>query len=262
MGLVEPFRFCIECISTRTSRTAFTNALSNFLGYQSRLGGEKPDVKQSDHDLEALKNTILDDTQDLRSRALGDYRRIMSQILIPCGIVGLLLEVFWHSNYIPESVFQYFTPSDFSELHAKILAGSTDENVRRLFVEERDAAVALYKKGTALLVALFWLPVGVALGNFVQFVFRNSQATFDNLLRFDQYNWSARDSYSVLIITGYILLVILLFQVVQLGVFGVLLNDFSRTEPGIAIVVGLTTALGFTAVRDLMQALRISRREQ
>jgi hypothetical protein len=264
----------------RSLRTIYLKAQNDVQGFQTQfeelfriaavgLRGANPDVETAVANLQQLQTEMLQDGNAIRSANFKSYMKIGVAIILPCVFVAIPLDLLWHSNYVPPSVFDYFTSTKYSE--ARLVVEKTQrltevnqqvvEQAKRTIEDESGKASQLYKIMLAMLAGVFWIPAGAAFGNLLIFISRSAVLTMDNIVLADEFRWKPAESYAVVITFSLALGVVLAFQILQLGLFGTLLNDFTKTEPAIAFLVGLTTALGFTAVREILLSLRVTKRD-
>jgi hypothetical protein len=264
----------------RSLRTIYLEARNDPSTFQERfeelfriaaigLRGNDPNVEAAKRDLELLQGDVLRDGNQIRSINLSNYMRIGLKIIIPCLIVATLLDLLWHSNFLPGAIPEYFTSHKYTQAIQTINENRPITDANRTAVEEAqrtaenelEAAEGLYKRTLALIAAIFWIPVGAAFGNLILFVARSAELTLDTIVVVDEFRWRPRESYIVVILFGIGLGAVLAFQILQLGIFGILLNDFMKLEPAISVLAGFSTAVGFTVVREILLSLRVSKRE-
>jgi hypothetical protein len=108
-----------------------------------------------------------------------------------------------------------------------------------------------------IMIAACWIPVGVALGIFLEFIFSvGEEISFEKLLLLNPGRWNPAQRLVNTILTAWCFAFIMGIQLMQIGVMNVLLNDFARDKPYLALVVGFVTGFAFPYVREIMYKLR------
>jgi hypothetical protein len=120
----------------------------------------------------------------------------------------------------------------------------------------RDAKGQWTVAGIAVLAAL-WIPFGVALGIFLEYVFSiKDQITFDELSKINPARWHPFQRLINTVVTSYVFAAAMALSIFQVGVAAVLLNEFATTKPYLSIVVGFVTGFGSPFVQDLIGQIR------
>jgi hypothetical protein len=96
------------------------------------------------------------------------------------------------------------------------------------------------------------IAAGATISVWAEFVLRvHEELTYKKVLSLDVGRWRPAERVGITIVVSFILDFLLSFNVFQVGVGGLLLNEFVNT-PLIALTVGGITGLSFTAVRDII----------
>jgi hypothetical protein len=104
-------------------------------------------------------------------------------------------------------------------------------------------------------VALF-LVSGATICVWAEFVLRvHSGLTFDELLNLDVGRWRPRQRVTIAIVISFLFAFLLAFDVIQVGLGGLLLNQFQKT-PELALAVGGITGFAFPSVREILYRLK------
>jgi len=111
--------------------------------------------------------------------------------------------------------------------------------------------------GAPLYVAMgLMIFLGAMAGLFVEFIFRvNDDIPYDQLRAINPGRWKPLHRALNTTIVAAIFAAILAAKILQVGVGGVLLNDFV-TKSWLALVIGFVTGFSFPYVRDLVQQVR------
>ena len=121
-------------------------------------------------------------------------------------------------------------------------------------------------KWPAVELSAFLIPLGVAIGLFVEFVFRlNDDVPYDKLRAVNPGRWRPLQRAINTIVVAYIFAATLGLGVVTVGVAGITLNDFIQgnpAKPELSIAIGFITGFAFPYVRDLMQQFRPTKQEK
>jgi hypothetical protein len=114
----------------------------------------------------------------------------------------------------------------------------------------------------ALAISFFWIPTGVALGIFLEFVFRiGDDLSFDGIQTINPGRWNPFQRVINTTATSYCFAGLMAIGVFQVGVSNQLLNDFTR-NPALSTAIGLVTGLAYPYVRDIIYQFRPLRRNQ
>jgi hypothetical protein len=113
-----------------------------------------------------------------------------------------------------------------------------------------------------LCIALVWIPFGVAIGIFLEFVFRVSEnLTYARLLAINPGRWKPWRRTASTVITAYVFAFIVGVGAFQIGIGSILLNDFISTRPWLSVAVGFVTGFTFPYVRDIVTQFKPERRD-
>jgi hypothetical protein len=125
-------------------------------------------------------------------------------------------------------------------------------------IPKPDDKEGIYNIFVALLIAILWIPLGAALGIFVEFVLRIGERdfSFEELQSINPGRWKPIQRSINITFTAYILAFLMGIRAFQIGVGTILLNEFITTKPFLSIAVGLVTGLAFPYVRDVIQQFR------
>jgi hypothetical protein len=111
-------------------------------------------------------------------------------------------------------------------------------------------------------IALFWIPFGVTIGIFLEFVFRMGEnVTYDGLILINPGRWKPWKRTASTLITAYVFAFIIGVGAFQIGIGGILLNDFISGQPWLSLAVGFVTGFTFPYVRDLVTQFKPERRD-
>jgi hypothetical protein len=119
-----------------------------------------------------------------------------------------------------------------------------------------------FPAAVAAAVAAMWIPAGAVFGVWTEFTFRTGNLEFDRLLYFDPDRWSPIQRFTIAVMIAFLLAFVLAFNVVQIGLFGVLLNDFSGKHPEFSAAVGWVSGFSYPVVRDIIKTLQPVVRQQ
>jgi hypothetical protein len=114
----------------------------------------------------------------------------------------------------------------------------------------------------ASLIALCWIPVGAALGVFLEFLLRmgDSDISFIQLQSINPGRWKPAQRLINTTATAYTLGALMGIGAFQIGVANILLNDFISTKPYLSIAVGFVTGMADSYVRDIIYQFRPARK--
>lgn len=115
----------------------------------------------------------------------------------------------------------------------------------------------LYTKLFSWIIAILWIPSGATICVFVEFALRMQNGlAYDQLLKMDPSRWKPWQRILITMIISYVFAFLLAYNVVQVGLGGLLLNDFMQKQPPISIAIGGITGLAFTGVQDIIYKLK------
>ena len=110
-------------------------------------------------------------------------------------------------------------------------------------------------------LAAMWIPAGSAISVWGDFVLRmQAGLSYDRLLSMDPSRWRPLQRLVVTVGISFIFAYLLAFNAVQVGIGGLLLNDFSTKTPTLALAVGGTTGFAFAAVQDILFRMKPTER--
>jgi hypothetical protein len=180
-------------------------------------------IEDGQANLGNLKDLITDHAHEVRDRMFREYTKLM----VIWGIVPFLL-----------GVLIFYT--DAFGLFSRLEGGTKDLSDLYFW-----------------LLASLWLPTGAAVCVWAEFALRmQSGLSYDQLLHLDPSRWRPGQRLMITIGVSFILAFILAFDVVQIGIGGLLLNSFAAGKPILALAIGGITGLAFVAVRDIIFQLR------
>ena len=109
----------------------------------------------------------------------------------------------------------------------------------------------------ALMIAALLIPVGVAIGLFLEYAFRvDTVITYERLQTINPARWDPLQRIVNTTISAYVLAAIMGFGIFQIGVSNVLLNDFMTTKPYLSLVVGFVAGFATPYVQDVIRQIR------
>jgi hypothetical protein len=99
-----------------------------------------------------------------------------------------------------------------------------------------------------------WITSGSAISLAAEFALRTyGSLSYDQLTNINPSRWQPRQGLYATVLTAFIAAFLLYLDIIQVGLGGVLLNDFDSIDKTyIALLIGGATGLGFTRVRDLI----------
>jgi hypothetical protein len=116
---------------------------------------------------------------------------------------------------------------------------------------------------SGLAIAALWVPLGVAIGLFLEFIFRvGDDIPYEQLRSINPGRWKPVQRFFNTVMVGYTFAGVLAIDAVQVGVSNVLLNEFVKGKPFLSLAIGFVTGMAFPYVRDLVQQFRPVRRDQ
>jgi hypothetical protein len=169
-------------------------------------------------DLVGVKQEVVDEAYETRSAILATHSRLSAWVFVLTFIPGLVLYYASLKNYM--------------------VPGRTAEGI--------------FPGEIVLLVALFWIPAGAAVGTWSEFALRTQTISFDGLLNFDPARWSPVERLRVTIVISFVLAFLLGTGMIQVGLGSILLNDFASTKPYCSLAIGFITGFAFPYVRDII----------
>jgi hypothetical protein len=105
----------------------------------------------------------------------------------------------------------------------------------------------------AWILAAFWIPAGAAICVWGEFALRmQAGLSYEQLLNLDPSRWRPGQRLLITIGVSFIFAFLLAFDAVQVGLGGLLLNDFATKTPAMALAVGGITGLAFAAIQDII----------
>jgi len=114
----------------------------------------------------------------------------------------------------------------------------------------------------AIQLAAFLIPLGAAIGLFVEFVFRvGDDVPYEQLRAINPGRWRPFQRAFNTLVVAYVFAGILGLGAFQVGVASVLLNEFIDKKPVLSLAIGFVTGFAFPYVRDLVQQFRPIRRD-
>ncbi len=107
------------------------------------------------------------------------------------------------------------------------------------------------------IIAAFWIPAGAAICVWGEFALRMQVGlTYEQLLSLDPSRWRPGQRLLITIGISFILAFLLAYDAIQVGLGGLLLNDFAKKTPAMGLAVGGITGLAFAAVQDIIFRIR------
>ena len=110
------------------------------------------------------------------------------------------------------------------------------------------------------MIAVLWIPVGAAIGAWVEFIFRVETLTYETLLYFDPGRWKPQDRVVITVVVAYVFALFLAVKAIQVGVGDILLNEFATSRPYCSLAIGFVTGFSFAYVKDILYRLRPTER--
>lgn len=105
----------------------------------------------------------------------------------------------------------------------------------------------------AWIIAAFWIPAGAAICVWGEFALRmQSGLSYDQLLNLDPSRWRPAQRLLITVGISFIFAFLLAFDAIQVGLGSLLLNEFAKKTPAMALAVGGITGLAFAAVQDII----------
>jgi hypothetical protein len=181
--------------------------------------------------LDEIKDEISNDFPAVRDSFWTRYFKYLSLMLLTCGPLGGGVYYAAVNDHWPRVLGKPLVASDAEEVFGVVVAG---------------------------LIALCWIPLGAALGIFVEFVFRvgDGNVSFDQLQSINPGRWKPFQRFVNTVVVGYLFAALMGIGAFQIGIAHVLLNDFSSTKPYLSVGIGFVTGLAFSYVRDVIYQIR------
>lgn len=194
------------------------------------LCGTDYDVEMGRLDLALTRNDVADDFPKLRDELWTAYVMGIVRLGLVCGGIGCLL------------YYELFVAHAFSDRYKALL----------------DAVPVLPQ----IVIALFWIPFGVPIGIFLEFVFRvGDNITYDELLTFNPGRWKPPSRTINTWVTAYVFAFLLGVGAFQIGIGSVFLNDFITGRPWLSVAIGFVTGFAYPYVQDIVTQLKPERRD-
>jgi hypothetical protein len=109
----------------------------------------------------------------------------------------------------------------------------------------------------AIGIAIFWIPVGVAIGIFLEFIYSvNRTVQFDQLININPGRWRPFQRFVNTILGAYVFAGLMGLSLFEIGVMSVLLNEFLTTRPPLSLLVGFVTGFSSPYVQDIISQVR------
>jgi hypothetical protein len=187
-------------------------------GADRGLRGPHFNVEDGRANLADAQQAILDRAHNVRSRLLKQY----SWLALIFGLIPLVLGIV----VLLTGGFGWLKRPASGEPYDPVFAGA---------------------------LAVFWIPAGAAICVWAEFALRmQAGLSYEQLLALDPSRWRPGERLLITIGISFILAYLLAFDAVQVGLGGLLLNDFAKKTPAMALAVGGITGLGFAAVQDII----------
>jgi hypothetical protein len=134
--------------------------------------------------------------------------------------------------------------------------------VQQVFADHNKALLKAVPALPQICLAAVLIPLGVPIGIFLEFVFRVGEKTdYEGLLAINPGRWKPWKRTASTLITAYVFAFIVGINAFQIGIGGVLLNNFISTQPWLSIAVGFVTGFTFPYVRDIVTQFKPERRD-
>jgi hypothetical protein len=165
-----------------------------------------------------VRETILNYAHNVRSKRLGEY----TKLLVVFGVIPLILGAV------------VLLTEGFDWLN-------------------RPATGQPYDPLFAWILAAFWIPAGAAICVWGEFALRmQAGLSYEQLLNLDPSRWRPGQRLLITVGISFILAFLLAYDAIQVGLGSLLLNDFAKKTPAMALAVGGITGLAFAAVQDII----------
>jgi hypothetical protein len=191
-------------------------------GADRGLRGPEFSVEDGRANLLEVRETIVDLAHKIRDRRLREY----TVLALVFGVVPLLLGI------------MVFLTNGFGWL-------------------SRPAANQPYDLLFAWILAALWITSGAAVCVWAEFALRmQAGLSYEQLLNLDPSRWRPAQRLLITVGISFIFAFLLAYNAVQVGVGSLLLNDFVKNTPGLALAVGGITGLAFAAVQDIIYRIK------
>jgi hypothetical protein len=175
-------------------------------------------IEDGQANLVEVRETILDYAHKVRSNRLKEY----TMLLVIFGVIPLILGAI------------VLLTEGFGWLKWPIVGQPYDP----LFV---------------WILAAFWIPAGAAICVWGEFALRmQAGLSYERLLNLDPSRWRPGQRLLITVGIAFILSFLLAYDAIQVGLGSLLLNDFAKKTPAMALAVGGITGLAFAAVQDII----------
>jgi hypothetical protein len=182
------------------------------------MRGSSFSIEDGRANLIEVQETILDYAHKVRSRRLREY----TMLLVAFGVIPLILGAV------------VLLTKGFGWLNSPAPGQPYDP----LF---------------AWILAAFWIPAGAAICVWGEFALRmQAGLSYQQLLNLDPSRWRPGQRLLITVGISFILAFLLAFDAIQVGLGSLLLNDFAKKTPAMALAVGGITGLAFAAVQDII----------
>jgi hypothetical protein len=182
------------------------------------LRGATFDIEDGRANLVEVRETILDYAHKIRNTRLKEY----TTLLVLFGIFPLIFGV----TVLLTSGFGWLNRPPVGEAYDPLFAW---------------------------ILAAFWIPAGAAICVWGEFALRmQAGLSYEQLLNLDPSRWRPGQRLLITIGISFIFAFLLAFDAIQVGLGSLLLNDFTKKTPAMALAVGGITGLAFAAVQDII----------
>jgi hypothetical protein len=194
------------------------------LGADCGTRGSDFRIEDGRTNLEEIRQSVLDKAHTIRNKRLSQY----TWLAVMVGIVPFILgAVVLHTRF-----FGWF---------------------------DQPVVGQAYDPLFAWIVAFLWIPAGAAICVWGEFALRmQAGLSYDQLLNMDPSRWRPGQRLLITVGISFILAFLLFFDAVQVGVGRMLLNDFAKKTPAMALAVGGITGLAFATVQDIIFRMKPS----
>jgi hypothetical protein len=182
------------------------------------MRGSAFSIEDGRANLVEVRETILDYAHNVRSKRLREY----TILLVAFGVIPLILGAV------------VLLTGGFGWLN-------------------RPAIGQPYDPLFAWILAAFWIPAGAAICVWGEFALRmQAGLSYEQLLNLDPSRWRPGQRLLITVGISFILAFLLAYDAIQVGLGSLLLNDFAKKTPAMALAVGGITGLAFAAVQDII----------